>query len=149
MDPKPAPSSSTAWLTKGLRSAKSRPSSTRGRSFWKSHRFPSLWFKTTGGKVIGEYYYDPQVYKNRRHYIFNSKFFAEQLRIAVRLLSEGFDQAMYTEMLQMIQDAHKRVTENKSLHFENSTNEILNEKSLRELWQLARAKSYGDLKTVL
>jgi hypothetical protein len=107
---------------------------------------PKSVVKTTGGKVIGEYYYDPNAYKNRRHYIFNSRFFAEQLRIAVNLLEENTDQAAYTGMLQMIQDAYKRLTENGNIHYENATNEILNEKSLREVWQLARAKSYKDLK---
>ncbi len=36
---------------------------------------PKSVVKTTKGVVIGEYYYDPDISKNNRHYIFNSAFF--------------------------------------------------------------------------
>ena len=41
--------------------------------------FPKSVVKTTKGKVIGEYYYDAKVYKNERHYILNTVYFAEEL----------------------------------------------------------------------
>ena len=44
----------------------------------------------------------------------------------------------------MIQDAYKRITENNRLHFEVSTNEILNEKTLKQLWQDMRLKSLDE-----
>jgi hypothetical protein len=111
----------------------------------KSH-YPKSVVKTSGGKVIGEYFYDPRVYKNKRHYVFNSKFFADQLRIGVTLLEEHIDAHVYMEVQQMIQDAYKRNTDSKNIHFEISTNEILNDKTLRELWQWVKARQYGEMK---
>ncbi|KMQ50958.1 hypothetical protein CHISP_2100 [Chitinispirillum alkaliphilum] len=105
-------------------------------------RFPKSVVKTVGGSVIGEYYYDSGVYKNERHYIFNSTFFSEQLNSYIKCLNRKFDQTMYSEMQQMIQDAWKRVTENNNIHFEISTNEILNEKSLKQLWADIKVKSF-------
>ena len=107
--------------------------------------YPKSVVKTTSGRVIGEYYYDSKVYKNKRNYVFNSTFFCEQLEIGISMLKENFDQAMYAELLQMIQDGYKRVSENPNIHFEISTNEILNDKTLRELWAQAKAKSFNDI----
>jgi hypothetical protein len=109
--------------------------------------FPKSVVKTSGGRVIGEYYYDAIVYKNERHYIFNSAFFAEELLGCTRQLKLKFDLSVYTEMLQMIQDTVKRVTEDKEkrLHFEVATNEILNEKALRRLWQDSKLRSIDEV----
>ncbi|NLG18662.1 MAG: hypothetical protein GX556_15130 [Fibrobacter sp.] len=107
--------------------------------------FPKSVVKTTRGKIIGEYYYDTKVYKNERHYIFSSKFFCEQLFVNHKVLRNGFEQSVYYEMLQMIQDAYKRISENKRLHFEISTNEILNEKTLKHLWQDMKLKSLDEV----
>ncbi|NLP02104.1 MAG: hypothetical protein GX089_06390 [Fibrobacter sp.] len=106
--------------------------------------FPKSVVKTTSGKIIGEYYYDGKVYKNERHYIFNSKFFCDQLFLKHKILKNCFEQVTYSEILQMIQDAYKRITENNRLHFEVSTNEILNEKTLKQLWQDMRLKSLDE-----
>lgn len=100
----------------------------------QSPPFPKSVVKTTRGRVIGEYYYDNSVYKNKRHYIFNSKFFQEQLSTNVKLLKQRFDQSIYSEIQKMIEDAHNRISESDKLHFEVSTNEILNEKNLKKLW---------------
>ncbi len=107
--------------------------------------FPKSVVKTTRGKIIGEYYYDTKVYKNERHYIFSSKFFCEQLFVNHKVLRNSFEHAVYCEMLQMIQDAYKRISENKRLHFEISTNEILNEKTLKHLWQDMKLKSLDEV----
>ena len=107
--------------------------------------FPKSVVKTAGGRVIGEYYYDGKVYKNERHYIFNSAFFGEELLNYSRQLKQKFDLSVYTEMLQMVQDAAKRVTENKRLHFEVATNEILNEKSIKRLWQDSKLRSIDEV----
>jgi hypothetical protein len=107
--------------------------------------FPKSVVKTTKGRVIGEYYYDATVYKNKRHYLLNSRFFLDQLSVGVDLLQSHFDAAVYSEMVQMVQDAYKRITENPSLHFEISTNEILNDKSLKDLWHNLKAKGYDDI----
>jgi hypothetical protein len=100
-----------------------------------------------GGRVIGEYYYDSTVYKNERHYICNSAFFAEHLLGYIRQLKRNFDQSVNNEMCRMIQDAQKRVTEDKEkrLHFEVATNEILNEKSLQRLLQDAKLRSFDEV----
>ncbi len=107
--------------------------------------FPKSVVKTTRGVVIGEYYYDSTAYKNSRHYIFNSLYFMEQLALGVQMLREKFDPVSYAEKIQMIADAHKRVTTNPSLHFEVSTNEILNEKTLKELYGTLKSKQYDDV----
>ncbi|NLD98235.1 MAG: hypothetical protein GX640_00025 [Fibrobacter sp.] len=107
--------------------------------------YPKSVVKTTGGRVIGEYYYDNKVYKNQRHYIFNSKYFYEQLSINTRILKQRFDQGILSEMSQMIHDALKRITENDKLHFEVSTNEILNEKTLNILLLDTKKRSFDEI----
>jgi hypothetical protein len=101
--------------------------------------------KTTKGKVIGEYYYDAKVYKNERHYILNTVYFAEELLTYTKYLKQKFDLSTYTEMLQMIQDVVKRTSENKRLHFEVATNEILNVKTIKRLWQDAKLRSMDEV----
>jgi hypothetical protein len=107
--------------------------------------FPKSVVKTTNGRVIGEYYYDGKVYKNERDYIFNSKFFSERLSGDVKFLKQKFDQTIYSEVMQMIQQAYKRVIENSKFHFEISTNEILNEKTLKLLWQNAKLRDIDEV----
>jgi len=106
--------------------------------------FPKSVVKTTKGRVIGEYYYDPKAYKNKRHYIFNSKFFLEQMSLGVSSLQTRSDQNLYAELLQMIQDTYKRISENQMMHFEVSTSEILNDRTLRELWQNMKSRDYVE-----
>ena len=101
--------------------------------------------KTTKGHIIGEYYYDGKAYKNERSYILNTSFFAGELVNYTRRLRQKFDISLYSEMLQMIQDTQKRITENNHLHFEVATNEILNEKTIRRLWQDAKLRSIDEL----
>jgi hypothetical protein len=106
--------------------------------------YPKSVVKTTKGRVVGEYYYDAKVYKNKRHYIFNSKFFLEQLSLGLTAYKTKPDEATRTELLQMIQDAYKRVSENSSMHFEIATNEILNDKTIKELWHNVKTKNDND-----
>jgi len=107
--------------------------------------FPKSVVKTTRGAVIGEYYYDRKVYKNKRHYIYNSEFFLRKLSDSVTICKESFDQARYNESVQIIQDAHKRISGKSSLHFEVSTNEILNKNVLNDLAQGIARKEYDDI----
>ena len=107
--------------------------------------FPKSVVKTTRGIVIGEYYYDPKVYKNNRHYVYNSNFFRIHLFNLINSLSNRFDQSLNGEALQMIQDAYKRISEKSHLHFEISTNEILNKNALKDLWQKVRNREYEDV----
>jgi hypothetical protein len=106
--------------------------------------FPKSVVKTTKGRVIGEYYYDAKAYKNKRHYIFNSRFFLDQITSALTVLSARFDSPVYTELLQMIQDAYKRISENPMMHFEVSTSEFLSERALKELWQNVKARDFAE-----
>jgi hypothetical protein len=106
--------------------------------------FPKSVVKTTKGRVIGEYYYDPNAFKNKRHYIFNSRFFLTQLSNALSVLRDRADQVLFTELLQMIQDAFKRISENRMMHFEVSTSEILNERTIKELWQHMKSRDYAE-----
>lgn len=109
--------------------------------------FPKSVVKTTRGIVIGEYYYDPKVYKNNRHYIYNSNFFRIHLFNLVNSLKNRFDQSLNGEALQMVQDAYKRISEKPNLHFEISTNEILNRNALKDLWQKVKNREYKDALT--
>jgi hypothetical protein len=95
--------------------------------------YPKSVVRTTRGRVIGEYYYDAKVYKNERHYVYNSRFLREQVARAISILEDGFDQVVLAEAMQIVRDALERIKENEKLHFEISTNEILNESSLEGL----------------
>lgn len=110
--------------------------------------FPKSVVKTTRGIIIGEYYYDPKVYKNKRHYIYNSNFFRIHLYNIITSLVDKFDQHLFGEAMQMIQDAYKRIQERPNLHFEISTNEILNKNVLKELWQKVKNRDFKDVLTV-
>jgi hypothetical protein len=107
--------------------------------------YPKSVVKTTNGRVIGEYYYDNKVYKNERNYIFNSRFFSERLSGDVKFLRQKFDQTVYSEVMQMIHQAYKRVVESNMFHFEVSTNEILNERTLKQLWQDAKLRNIDEV----
>jgi hypothetical protein len=107
--------------------------------------FPKSVVKTTRGRIIGEYFYDSRAYKDKRHYVFNSRFFFENAMASVKSLRAHFDQERYNDLIQMTQDAVKRVTQNQNIHFEVSTNEILNHKSLKELLGLIKVRSWDEL----
>jgi hypothetical protein len=109
-----------------------------------SSPYPKSVVKTTKGRVIGEYYYDPKAYKNMRHYIFNSRFFHDQITVAIKTLDANSDPAVYTDLLQMIQDAFKRISEGRMMHFEVSTSEFLSERTLKDLWRIVKARDYAD-----
>jgi hypothetical protein len=107
--------------------------------------FPKSVVKTTLGRVVGEYYYDAKVYKNKRHYIFNSTFFLEQLANSLAALKHSpEDSSVRGDLFQIIQDAYKRISENPSMHFEIATNEILNEKTLKDLWHSIKSKDFEE-----
>ena len=106
---------------------------------------PKSVVKTTKGIVIGEYYYNPKVYKNERHYIFSSNFLHQKLASAVRSLQLDYEQGRYGEAIQMVQDAYKRIDSNENIHFEVSTNEILNLKTLKEMYHDLRARKYEEV----
>ncbi len=110
--------------------------------------FPKSVVKTTRGVVIGEYYYDGKVYKNKRHYIYNSIFFRAHLSEAASVCSHSFDQDLFNKARQIIKDANKRIAEKSSLHFEISTNEILNKKVLKELESNIEQKEFEAILTV-
>jgi hypothetical protein len=107
--------------------------------------YPKALTKMKNGRIIGEYYYDNKVYKNERHYIFNGKFFCDQLAGDIKFLLTKFDSTIYSEVQRMISDVHPRITENKMYHFEVSTNEILNDKTLKQLWQDAQIRNFGEI----
>ncbi|MFP4162367.1 MAG: hypothetical protein ACLFQB_00575 [Chitinispirillaceae bacterium] len=107
--------------------------------------YPKSVVKTTGGKVIGEYFYDGEVYKNERHYIYNSRFFSEKLCAGVKILNLKFSQTLHSELMQMVEDVCKRVKDSSRIHFEVSTNEILNEKNLKQLLQDFKHKTFEEV----
>jgi hypothetical protein len=106
--------------------------------------FPKSVVKTTKGSVIGEYYYDAKAHKSKRHYVFNSRFFLDRISAALKALSVRSDQGAYNDLLQMIQDAFKRISENQMMHFEVSTSELLNERALKDLWHNVKIRNYAE-----
>ncbi len=110
--------------------------------------YPKSIVKTTRGVVIGEYYYNPRQNKQSRHYIFNSAFFCKSLSQAVKSLQTRYDQQIHAESIQMIQDAYKRISDNTVLHFEVSTNEIINKNSMKELWHKMAKREYDEVMIV-
>ncbi|MDG5816931.1 hypothetical protein QA601_17670 [Chitinispirillales bacterium ANBcel5] len=105
---------------------------------------PKSVVKTTKGVVIGEYYYDSKAEKQKRNYVLNSKFFSDKLNKTLKAITIKYDHTLYSEMLQMIQDAYKRVSQNPKIHVEISTNEILNLKTLKLLWQNVKIRSFDE-----
>jgi len=97
------------------------------------------------GKIIGEYYHDGNiVMKDARHYIYNSRFMAERLSVGMRATRARFSQDVYAEMIKIVDDAANRVRENRRFHFEVSTNEILNDKNLRQLSVDLKRRAWDD-----
>jgi hypothetical protein len=106
--------------------------------------FPKSVVKTSSGRVVGEYYYDPAAQKTSRHYILNSRFFLEQLANSVTSLKNDFSDGVFAELMQMIQDSHKRMLANPSMHYEIATNEILNDKTIKDLWTALSGKDIAE-----
>jgi hypothetical protein len=105
-------------------------------------QLPKSIVKTTSDVVIGEYYYDPTVLKNNRHYVFNSAFFTDQIYASTTRLQSKFDDSTYNHILHIIQDAYKRITKNAHIHFEISTNELINETTLKDAWYHIKKREY-------
>jgi hypothetical protein len=106
--------------------------------------YPKSVVKTTKGRVIGEYYYDPKAYRNRRQYVYSSMFFARCFGGVLRRLQKQVDQNAVAEAMQIVQDVYKRVKENGSIHLEVSTNEILNERNLKDLLIGLKARRFEE-----
>ena len=106
--------------------------------------FPKSVVKTAKGSVIGEYYYNAKSLKNKRHYIFNSRFFLDRLSSALAALTVRPDQGVYNDLLQMIRDVVKRISENNMMHFEVSTSEFLNDRTLRQVWHNVKTRNYAE-----
>ncbi len=105
-------------------------------------QIPKSIVKTTSDVVIGEYYYDPTVLKNNRHYVFNSAFFTDQIYASTTQLQSKFEESTYNHILHIIQDAYKRITKNAHIHFEISTNELINETTLKDAWYHIKKREY-------
>ena len=118
---------------------------SRSREYEEKPPFPRSIVKTTRGRVIGEYFYDGEAAKAERHYIFNSKFFARIAADYLQVLKARFDEPTFCELLQMMQDASKRISASDRIHFEVSTNEILNEKTLDELLFDVKKRSFDEV----
>jgi hypothetical protein len=98
-----------------------------------------------GGKVIGEYYHDGNtVSKERRHYIYNSRFMAERLSVGMKRIKNRFSQDVQAELIKIAEDVLNRVRGNAGFHFEVSTNEILNDKNLSQLVSDLKQRNWDD-----
>jgi len=98
-----------------------------------------------GGKIVGEYYHDGNaVTKDERHYIYNSRFMAERLSAGLRNIKSRFSQETHSELIKVTEDAASRVRDNSRFHFEVSTNEILNDKNLKQLSADLRRRAWDD-----
>jgi len=105
--------------------------------------------KTQSGKVIGQYYYDPQVSQKYRNYIFNGRYVMGQLDLGLEILKEKFDEVLFAHMIQMLSDGMNRITKKDNIHFEISTNEIINGKSLAEIVVALKSRDYHTLDLIV
>ena len=104
-------------------------------------RFPKSIIKTDRGRILGEYYYDQKVYKNARSYIFNGRYFADQVRKGLDFYeADPVNEAILNDLLLMAADIQNRLKTRDNIHLENSTNEILNAGSLDELIDNIKAR---------
>jgi len=109
-------------------------------------RFPKSIVKTDRGRILGEYYYDPKVYKNARHYIFNGSYFAEQIKKGIELFKiDESNSNILGDISLMISDILNRSETRPNIHFEVSTNEILNRNSLLDLLELLKNKEVQQI----
>jgi hypothetical protein len=112
------------------------------------HHEPIVYPKSVvrmGGKIVGEYYHDGNaVTKDERHYIYNSRFMAERLAAGLRNIKARFSQETHSELIKVTEDAASRVRDNPRFHFEVSTNEILNDKNLKQLSADLRRRAWDD-----
>ncbi|MDR2578105.1 MAG: hypothetical protein LBC70_04730 [Chitinispirillales bacterium] len=98
-----------------------------------------------GGKIIGEYYHDGNIVtKDERHYIYNSRFMADRMTVGIRVVKAKFAQDVHAELIKIAEDAANRVNDNKRFHFEVATNEILNDKNLKELSSDLKRRAWDD-----
>jgi primosomal protein N'' len=97
------------------------------------------------GKIIGEYYHDGNIVtKEERHYIYNSRFMAERLTAGLTAIKSRFSQEIHAELIKIVEDAASRVRDNRRFHFEVSTNEIMNDKNLKQLSSDLRRRTWDD-----
>ncbi|MBL8027185.1 MAG: hypothetical protein JNL74_12275 [Fibrobacteres bacterium] len=109
-------------------------------------RFPKSIVKTDRGRILGEYYYDPKVYKNARHYVFNGSYFAEQIKKGIELYKiDETNTNILGDISLMISDILNRSETRQNIHFEVSTNEILNRNSLLDLIELIKNKDIQQI----
>ncbi len=106
--------------------------------------YPKSVLKNGAGRIIGEYFYDREVYKDERHYIYNSRFFSDRLCSDVKILKLKFNQNIYADLIKMAEDAANRVKDSNRFHFEVSTNEIINHRNLKQLAQDLKRRAFDD-----
>lgn len=104
-------------------------------------RFPKSIIKTDRGRILGEYHYDQKVYKNARSYIFNGRYFADQIRKGLDFYkADPVNDAILGDLQLMAADIQNRLKTRNNIHLENSTSEILNAGSIDELIDNIKAR---------
>jgi hypothetical protein len=107
--------------------------------------FPKSIVKTNSGKVIGQYFYNSKTDKDKRNYVFDGKYFVEQLDLGIQMQQKQPNDLVHTQLLQMASDCLHRISQKNNIHFEISTNELLNGKTLPRLIVDLRIKDYESL----
>jgi hypothetical protein len=111
-------------------------------------RFPKSIVKTDKGRILGEYYYDPTVYKNSRSYVFNGRYFVDQLRKGIELYRIDETNAnILTDFVLMASDILNRIQTRPNIHFEVSTNEILNNASMEALMENIKSRDLAKIES--
>lgn len=103
--------------------------------------YPKSIVKTSTGKVIGEYFYDPAVDKAKRSYVFNGRYFVEQLELGVGSFLSSHEESLLQTLIQMTVDGLSRTARSGNIQFEISTNEILNSRSMTETLAALRMRN--------
>jgi len=107
--------------------------------------YPTSVVKTRKGKIIGEYYFNPQVYKNQRHFVYSSKFFLQKLETGLGLLKRDTNNLRFKDLKQIIEDVYQRLASKSNVHVEVSTNEILNRQQIGELWKYLHGRAFEEI----
>ncbi|MFH0921602.1 MAG: hypothetical protein V1913_14720 [Fibrobacterota bacterium] len=112
-------------------------------------RFPKSIVKTDKGRILGEYYYDPKVYKNSRSYVFNGRYFIDQIRKGLDLYRiDETNQTILNDFILMTSDILNRIQSRGNIHFEVATNEILNLAALTELIENIKARELKQIENL-
>ncbi len=107
---------------------------------------PRKVIKDSQGRVTGEYYVAPDSGKENSHYIYNSIFFLKILSRNISLLKKGYDEEVYNHTAAVLKGLRDKLNGSiPRLHFDVSTNEFLNIKTVNSIFDNLERRRYDDI----